>query len=194
MLLDRRRFLVKERVAVLKLTDTYDILETETGTAIGIARDEPGTFTKLLRLVVEKRLLPTKLNIYELNGTAPVISLQKKPGLLRITVQVRDADGSLLGSFRSKLFTLGGGFVIMDATGAKVAEVKGDWKGFNFRVLDSNGEELGVVSKKWGGIAKEFFTSADSYVISMSDTQAAANVSSAIALAAGLAIDVVFKE
>ena len=39
-----------------------------------------------------------------------------------------------------------------------MAEVKGDWKGWNFQLLDNEGRELGVVTKKWGGIGKELFT------------------------------------
>ncbi len=60
--------------------------------------------------------------------------------------------------------------------------------------VDASGDELGVITKKWAGMAKEFFTTADNDMISMSDHPAAANISSALVLAAGLAIDIVFKE
>lgn len=194
MLLDRTQFLVKERVAVLKLTDTYDIFDTATGRQIGIARDEPGTFSKLLRLMVNKRLLATDINIYENENDDPLITLHKKPGLLRITVEVHNAAGDYLGAFKSKLFSWTSGFLIYDANKTQVADLKGDWKGWNFKVLDPAGQEIGVVTKKWAGFGKEFFTSADNYMISMSEAGIAQGVSSALLLAAGLAIDVVFKE
>src|SRR5258706_3651726 len=38
-LLDRTTFFIKERVAIVKLTDTYDILDPATGQQIGIARE-----------------------------------------------------------------------------------------------------------------------------------------------------------
>jgi hypothetical protein len=50
------------------------------------------------------------------------------------------------------------------------------------------------VTKKWAGLGKELFTSADNYVISLTDISAGNPGASALLLAAGLAIDIVFKE
>jgi uncharacterized protein YxjI len=72
--------------------------------------------------------------------------------------------------------------------------VKGDWKGWNFKFLTSAGREIGTVTKKWAGLGKELFTSADNYVISISDPSMAGPAASALLLAAGIAIDIVFKE
>jgi hypothetical protein len=48
-----------------------------------------------------------------------------------------------------------------------------------------------VVSRKWSGIAKEFFTSADNYAVVVHQPNSAA---ATLLLAAGLAIDTVYKE
>ena len=61
-------------------------------------------------------------------------------------------------------------------------------------LLDVNGGELGVITKKWAGIGRELFTSADNYMISLSETAATQAGNVVLLLAAGLAIDVVFKE
>jgi len=193
MLLDRRTFLVKERVAVLKLTDAYDIFDPESSQQIGLAKDEPTPLLKYLRLVVKKGLLPTVVNVYEREGSPPVLTLRKGPGVFRIRVEVT-SGGQSLGHFRSKAFSLGGGFYVFDPTGDQVAEVKGDWKGWNFRFLDRMGQELGLVTKKWAGIGKELFTTADTYVIAIDERAAANRQTASLLLAAGLAIDVVFKE
>ena len=194
MLLNRRSFIVKEKVAVLKLTDTYELFDPETRQPVGLARDEPPEWAKYARLVVSKQLLPTSINVYEANNPRPVLSLRKAPGLLRITVEVCDENGVVLGRFRSKAFSLGGGFYVFDAADHQVAEIKGDWKGWNFRFLDTAGSELGTVSKKWAGLGKELFTSADTYAIALSDRAGQVPHQSALLLAAGLAIDTVFKE
>ena len=65
MLLSYRRFFVRERVAMLKLTDTYDIFDPATNAQIGVAKEEPPTWAKFARLMVNKRFLPTKIHIYE---------------------------------------------------------------------------------------------------------------------------------
>ena len=44
MLLARRQFLVKERVSMMKLADTYDLFDPTTGAVIGVARDEPAAW------------------------------------------------------------------------------------------------------------------------------------------------------
>lgn len=194
MLLSRRQFFVKERVAVLKLTDTYDIFDPESQRQIGIAKEEPSSWSKFARLVVNKAFLPTTVNIYENESSPPVIRLTKKPALFRPEVVVSDENGRELGRFRAKLFTLGGGFHVFDPGGVHVAEVKGDWKGWNFQVIDDQGQELGLVTKKWSGLGKEFFTSADNYIISLSDLNGKVATSAGLLLAAGIAIDVIFKE
>ncbi|MFM7129915.1 MAG: phospholipid scramblase-related protein [bacterium] len=196
MLLDYRKFFVKERVAFVKLTDAYDIFDPDTNQPIGLAKDEPPGWAKALRILVNKRFLPTTINIYEQEGEEPLFSLKKKPGFLRVSVVVCDSHGAEFGTLRSKLFSLGGGFTVMDTTGTMVADVKGDWKGWNFRFLDSAGTELGVVTKQWAGLGKEFFTSADNYIISLSETYEALgdHATASLMLAAGLAIDIVFKE
>lgn len=196
MLLSYRRFLVKERVAIVKLTDTYDIFDADTNEQIGVAIDEPPAWAKFARLVVHKRFLPTRLNVYEDTADGPVFSLLKKPGFLRVELTVTDARGQSFGMLRSKIFKLGGGFVVYDAGGSEVAQVNGDWKGWTFRFVSQTGRELGQVTKKWVGLGKEFFTSADNYVITLDDSDDSQPdpKRAALLLAAGLSIDTVFKE
>jgi uncharacterized protein YxjI len=194
MLLKRRRFFIKERVSLLKLTDTYDILDPDTKQSIGIAKDEPPMWAKLLRLIIKKPLLPTVVQVYESEGSPAVITLRKKPGFLHTTVVVSHPTRGEIGRFKSKLFSLGGGFHILNKSGEKVADVKGNWKGWNFTLVDARGQELGVVTKKWAGIGKELFTTADNYMISLNDQVAEQPDQAPLLLAAGLAIDIVYKE
>lgn len=191
MLLGHRNYFVKEHVGMLKLTDAYDILDPETGQQLGIAKEEPPEWAKYLRLLLGKQFLPTAVNVYETEGRPPVLSIRKQPSLLRAKVSVIDGSGRTLGHFKSKWFSLGGGFWVMDATEQQVAEVKGDWKGWNFKFLGADGREIGTVTKKWAGAGKELFTSADNYMIAL---QEVSPTNASLLLAAGLAIDVVFKE
>lgn len=194
MLFQRRSFFVKERVSMLKLTDTYDILDPETKQTVAIAKDEPPLWAKLLRLIVKKPLLPTVVHVYETESAPAVISLRKKPGFLSTSVVVTEPAKGEIGRFKSKKFSIGGGFHVFDPTGRKVAEVKGDWKGWNFKMLDERGQEIGVVTKKWAGVGKELFTTADNYMISLHDAVAGQPNHAPLLLAAGLAVDIVYKE
>jgi uncharacterized protein YxjI len=192
-LLHRTTFFIKERVAALKLTDTYDILDPASGQPIGIAKEEPPAWAKWLRLAVRKHMLPTAINIYEAEGQPPVLSVHRGFTLIRSKINVI-SGGRPLGYFKSKLISIGGGFDVYDHTNQPVAEVKGNWKGWDFRFVNKSGREIGTVTKKWAGLGKELFTSADNYIISLTDLSGASPDASALLLAAGLAIDVVYKE
>jgi uncharacterized protein YxjI len=180
----------------MKLSDTYDILDPETKVQLGIAKEKPGAFFCMLRFLVNKRLLPTKVFVYE--GSNPedenkvLFSIRRGFTLLRSRVNICDASGNVIGWFKSKMFSLGGAFSVFDASGKEVALAKGDWKGWNFRFLDKDQNELGTITKKWAGIGKELFTSADNYIISL--TQEPMPAKAILLLAAGLAVDTVYKE
>ena len=191
-LLERSAFFIRERVAIIKLTDTYDILDPVTQQIIGIAKEEPPTWAKWLRLLINKQMMPTRVNIYDGEGRPPLVTIQRGFTLLRSKVSVTAADRTSLGYFKSKLFSLGGGFYVYDSANRQVAEVKGNWKGWDFQFL-ANGREIGRVTKKWAGLGKELFTSADNYIITLAD-DSGNQAASALLLAAGLAIDIVFKE
>ncbi len=187
------KFLVKERVAMLKLTDAYDIFDPETGKQVGTARENVPAVTKYLRLLVSKKLLPTRIDVTDGEDGELQFSIRRGVAFLRSRVDILGPSGNLLGYFRSKLFSLGGGFWVFDSEDRQVSQVKGEWKGWNFKFLDASGEEIGTVTKKWAGIGKEMFTSADNYIIAIRD-DAASPATSVLLLAAGLAIDTVYKE
>ncbi|MFC4739688.1 phospholipid scramblase-related protein [Flavobacterium ponti] len=54
--------------------------------------------------------------------------------------------------------------------------------------------ELAHVSKKWAGIGKEFFTSADNYVLEIFNHVPENDIVRPLILASVMCIDMVFKE
>jgi uncharacterized protein YxjI len=189
-LLDRRVIFVREHVGLLKLTGAYDLIDPQTQEKIGIAQEKISGWMKALRLFVKKAMLPTRVEIAAAEGQPPLLVLTRGFTFLRAKVDVLDGTGTPIGYLRAKLFTLGGGFHVFSADDQKFAEVKGDWKGWNFRLLDLTGCEMGIVTKKWAGFGKELFTNADQYIIEVKESGAG----NALILAAALAIDIVFKE
>lgn len=194
MLLTRKTFFIKEHAALLKLTGTYDIIDPETNQKIGVAKEEPHPIVKLLRLLVNKSYFPTKISIYEDEHQPPVLSINKPFSFIQSKVSVMDQNGLSLGYFKSKLFSLVGcGFWVFDTQDNQVAEIKGDWKGWDFKFIGKNGDEWGTVTKKWAGIGKELFTSADNYMISIGNIPSNETTVNSLLLAAGLAIDFILK-
>ena len=195
-MLDRQSYFIREHVGFMKLSNTYDILDPETQSQIGIAQERPGTLIQVLRFLINKQLLPTKIFIYSgdnaENESALLFSIQRGITMFRSRIDILDRDGKSMGWMKSKAFSLGGAFFVHDAADNEVALVKGDWKGWNFRFLDKAEQEIGSITKKWAGIGKELFTSADNYIIALKG--ASSPERSALLLAAGLAVDTVYKE
>jgi uncharacterized protein YxjI len=189
-----KTLLVKERVGFFKLVDTFDIYDPATGAQVGIARENIGVVVKVLRLLINKRLLPTTVEVREREDDRVLLTISRGMTLLRSHVSVTDDVGKRIGLLKSKLFSIGGGFHVLDGLAQPVAEIKGDWKGWNFRFLTTDGSEIGKVTKKWAGLGKELFTSADNYVIALNETAAIRPEAAQLLLAAGLALDTVFKE
>jgi uncharacterized protein YxjI len=193
-MLNRKQYFIREHAGLLKLSDVYDILDPETKIKIGEAREEISGLVKFLRLLINKSLMPTRIGVYEGSEASSqklLFSIRRGVALLRAKVDVADASGTSVGYLQSKAFSLGGAFRVFTMDGAQVALVKGDWKGWNFKFLNGD-TELGVVTKKWAGLGKELFTSADNYMISING--APDPTINLLLIASGLAIDTVFKE
>ena len=48
-LLDRKTYVVKERVALMKLVSAYDLLDADSGQPIGLAMEEPPGMVKSMK-------------------------------------------------------------------------------------------------------------------------------------------------
>lgn len=194
-MLHRNNYFIREHAGLMKLSDVYDILDPETKQKIGEAREEISGWVKVARLLINKSLMPTRIAVYE-GAAAPnqrlLFSVRRGVALFRPKVTILDASGSSLGYLQSKMLSLGGAFRVFTADGQEIALVKGDWKGWNFRFLGGGETELGLVTKKWAGLGKELFTSADNYMITIHGGPDPTMTT--LLLAAGLAIDTVFKE
>ncbi|MBN1968349.1 MAG: oxidoreductase [Candidatus Delongbacteria bacterium] len=195
-MIENNEFLVKERVNLLKLTDIYDVFDPQSGTQVAIAKEDPGIFSILLRFIMKKFQLPTNVYVYEgdnyEDSSKLLFSIKRGFVFLRSKVEVLDSNGNLLGWFKSRLLTIGGAFDVFDSSGNIIASLEGDWIGWNFNFINRNGQQIGNVTKKWSGIGKEMFTTADNYMISLSSQDSVER--KLLMLAAALAIDIVYKE
>lgn len=193
-MLEHQNYLVREQINLLKTTDTYDILDPDTGTQIGVAREVPGSFVAIMRLFISKKLMPTKVEVREHPEGSLVFTIRKPVTFIRQRVEVHNAQGEQIGYFISKMFSIGGGFDVYDKNDRNFAEIRGKWTGWEFTFLTPDGHEMGRVTKKWAGMLKQLFTSADNYVVSIADDLADQPIAKMLLLAAALAIDIVYYE
>jgi uncharacterized protein YxjI len=191
-MLDLQTYLVREHVGLLKLHEAFDILDPQTGEAIATATEEASNLKRMAKLVISKTLMPFTVHLEDPSGQT-LLTIRRGWTFLRSKVQVLDASGGLLGTFRQRLLSIGGRFELYNAQDDKVGELKGNLIGWDFKFLDGQGNDLGRVTKKWAGIGKELFTSADNYVVSLADGVDRIGTGPLL-LAAALCIDMVLKE
>lgn len=193
-MLEADKFIVKEQVKFLKSSQSYEIFDADTQQLIGTAEEKIGGLNKMLRWVISKALMPTRFEIREKPDDALLFVIRRGAYIFRSRVEVLNADGELIGYFRSKILTIGGGFHVYDKNDNHFAEVKGNIIGFNYRILTPDkAVELGSVKKKWGGVGRELFTSADTYLVDIADDLKDQPVAKMLTLATALAIDMIFK-
>ncbi len=191
--LNRNVFFVKEHVGMFKAANNYDIYAPETGSIILQCREERlGIFTKLLRFTDYKRMTPFNIQIKTPTGE-PVVRVSRGVSFFLSKVKVFDERDRLIGGFKQKLFTIGGAFNVLDANDNTICTLKGKWTGWDFKFMAGN-VEFAHVTKKWAGIGKEMFTSADNYVLEISDSVPKDNVVRQLIMAAVMCIDMVLKE
>ena len=191
--LNRNVFLVKEHVGMFKAANNYDIYDPQTGDIIMECREERlGMITKLLRFTDYKRMTPFDIQIRTPDGHQ-LVRITRGFSLFLSKVKVLDENDQVIGGFKQKIFSIGGSFNVLDVHDNPICLLQGKWTGWNFKFMDGE-TELAHVTKKWAGIGKELFTSADNYVLEISGSVPADNSVRQLILAAVMCIDMVLKE
>ena len=191
--LNKNVFLVKEHVGAFKAANNFDVYDPETGEISMLCReDRLGFLTRLLRFTEYKRYTPFDIQITTSDGRK-VVRITRGVAFLRSFVSVFDDSGARLGGFQQKLLSVGGKFEVQDENGRALCTLVGKWTGWNFR-FEAGGRELAHVTKKWAGAGKELFTSADNYVLQISDEVPPNSKLRQLILAAVMCIDMVLKE
>ena len=191
--LDKNVFLVKEHVGMFKAANNYDIHDPSGGEVILECREETlGMITKLLRFTEYKRMTPFDITIRTPDGQQ-VVRVKRGISIFLSKVEVFDENDTYIGGFKQKLFSIGGKFSVLDENDAPVCMLQGKWTGWDFKFM-ADDIELAHVTKKWAGLGKEMFTSADNYILEIQDSVPTDNSIRRLIIAAVMCIDMVLKE
>jgi len=192
-LMNKSLFFVKEHVGIFKASNNYDVLDPETNAIIMQCREENlGMFTKLLRFTDFKTMTPFDIEVKAFTGEK-VLSVSRGVTWFLSEVKVYDGKDKFIGKFKQKLFSIGGSFAMFDANDKYICDVKGKWSGWGYKFLKEDKQFAGI-TKKWAGIGKELFTTADNYMISIEEIVPPNHPMRLMVIAAALCIDMVLKE
>ncbi|BDD01155.1 phospholipid scramblase-related protein [Persicobacter psychrovividus] len=190
---DLNAFFVKEHVGMFKAANNYDILHPETQEILMTCREENlGIFTKIFRFTDYKRATPFNIELKDQQGRK-ILTIKRGISIFLSHVEVFDEKDQLIGYFKQKFFSIGGKFNLYNPQGEELCQLKGKWTSWDFRFVHGE-KEFAHISKKWAGMAKELFTTADNYVLEISDQIPAQHPLRKMIIAAVMCIDMVLKE
>ena len=164
-LLERDVLVINQKAKLIELTNEYKILD-EAGNQVGVIREEgQSAAKKLLRFVSNlDQFMTHRLGVYDASG-AKVLEMLRPRKIMKSTVQITDGGGGEAGRivqqnvFGKKRFGLeGAGGQVLGSINAE------NWRAWDYSIQDPAGAEVGRITKKWAGILKEGFTTADNYV------------------------------
>jgi uncharacterized protein YxjI len=192
-ILKRNVFFVKEHVGIFKAANNFDILDPESETLLMTCREEKlGFLTKIFRFSAYKRMTPFHIEVKDTSGN-PVLTIKRGFSMVLSKVDVFDENGVLVGKFKQKLFSIGGKFDVLDANENMLCTLQGKWTSWDFK-FNNDTEEFAHVSKKWAGLGKELFTTADNYILNIFENVSTHDPKRILILGAVLCIDMVLKE
>ncbi len=191
--LQRQNYFIKEHVGMFRAANQYDIYDAESGEELMHCREPHlGFFTKWLRFTDYKRMTPFDVRVTTPDGE-PILCVQRGISFFLSQVKVMNDRQECVGGFKQKCFSIGGAFRVLDNRDRDLCELVGKWTSWEFTFKHGD-IELARVSKKWAGLTKELFTTADNYVLSISEELPPDNPLRMLILAAVLCIDMVLKE
>ena len=192
-LLERDLVVVRQKAKLVEVTNQYRLQDGD-GADIGVVEETGQNMArKALRLLTKfDQYLTHRLEIRELDGQV-VLALVRPAKFLKSRVEVSDAGGAKLGSIVQQNVVGKKRFTLEAPDGTVVGELLGEnWRSWDFQIVDPAGTEVARVNKKWAGLLREGFTTADTYVFQAEPTLTGAL--RPLAFAAALAIDTALKQ
>jgi len=184
-------YFIDEKVNFLKFENSYQIYN-DNGENIGTIKQKLSVGQKILRLLINKAMLPFLLEIKNADDQLEA-SISRGWTFFLSKIIIKNAQGDIIGTIKQKFKLFKPTFKIFNSSEELIAEINGDWKAWNFSITDASNNQIGSISKKWAGALKEIFTSADKYNVNIDNNYS--NVENKIAILSGaITIDMVLKE
>jgi len=185
----RKRWL--EILLSFEMKNSYDVYDDQQMPVLRV-REEGVGFVCLLKRLFLGPLRPFRATVLDLGTQAAVLLLRRPFRFFFHRLEIARGDGSALGAIQRRWAWFRRNYDIEDATGNVTAQIFGPiLRPWTFQIL-IDGQERGVIRKRWSGFLKEMFTDADNFGVELGEL--ADPEMKALALAATVLVDVVHFE
>jgi len=183
---------VNQKAKLIELNNQYSVFDQHGTQIAAVNQVGQSTAKKVMRLVSSlDQFMTHKLQVTDVTG-AVVLQVTRPAKLIKSTVIVSDGNDREIGKIVQQNMIGKINFGLM-ADGQQVGAIKAEnWRAWNFRIENAAGQEVARVTKTFEGIAKTMFTTADNYVLQI--TQRAPEPLNSLVVASALSIDTALKQ
>ena len=183
---------VNQKLKLIELNNQYSVFDSSGQQIASVNQVGQSTAKKLLRLVSSlDQYLTHKLEISDMKGQV-VLRLTRPAKVFKSTVIVSDGADREVGRIVQENM-IGKINFSLQVGQQQIGAIKGEnWLAWNFRIEDASGTEVARITKKFEGIAKTLFTTADNYVLNIHHPLEQPLIS--LVVAAALSIDTALKQ
>ena len=183
---------VNQKLKLIELNNQYSVFDSSGKQIASVNQVGQSTAKKLLRLVSSlDQYLTHKLEISDMKGQV-VLRLTRPAKVFKSTVIVSDGADREVGRIVQENM-IGRINFSLQVGQQQIGAIKGEnWRAWDFRIEDASGTEVARITKKFEGIAKTLFTTADNYVLNIHRPLEQPLIS--LVVAAALSIDTALKQ
>jgi uncharacterized protein YxjI len=165
-LYEARALMVSQKAKLIELTNEYDVLDPATGVLLArVVEVGQSGLKKVVRFLGNyDQFFTHRLEVRDPSG-AVLLQMTRPAKLFKSRMQIADGNGTPIGEivqdnvFGKKRFGFSVGGAIIGGIRAE------NWRSWDFAIEDGNGTEVGRINKKWAGVGRELFTTADNYQV-----------------------------
>jgi uncharacterized protein YxjI len=179
-------FIVTPKTKLLSSKHSFEVKD-EKGQLVGSAEQSTGFMDQLLGMI--KGPPATKIEVRSKQDNGHAFTVRRR-GFLMKKVEAVNPAGEVVGRYKAKTFSLSGGFHVYDKDNKHIAEIRGKLFKAEYTIFTPDGKtEMGKVSKKWGGMAKELFSSGQTFGVQISPQFAEDTNAKIMILGAAIALE-----
>jgi len=183
---------VNQKAKLIELSNQYTVFDQHGAVIASVNQVGQSTARKVIRLVSSlDQFLTTRLDITDSDGRV-ILRLTRPGKIVKSTIIVSDGNDVELGRIVQQN-AIGKINFALESGGQRLGTIKAEnWRAWNFSITDAADREIARVTKTWEGLAKTMFTTADNYVLQISER--APEPLNSLVVARALSIDTALKQ
>lgn len=183
---------VNQKAKLIEINAEYAVFNQH-GQRIGAVREVGRSVMKNMVSPLSNSNRTHRLQIIDHLGQVQM-TVTRPAKMVRSKVIVRGANGVEIGQIAQKnLGIIRKIRFSLESGGRTVGSIEGeDWSAWDFSIRDTSGDEVARITKTWAGLAREWFTKADRYVVEIH--RPVPDPLRSLVVAAALAVDTALRQ